>query len=174
MCIYIYVNIYIYICMYIYMYTYIYVSIYIYIYPTAWRRAPPPCLDLKVWWPFWLQVGGSAGHPGFKLEVWGPSWLQVGGPGAILAPSWGVRRLSWLQVGGSGGHLGSKLGAPQQLQLKKKSFTLRDLCVKGAHDRLSWTSWTPPGTRFLRHRPRDLVLSYNWKKGTRVIPSNPG
>ena len=57
-------------------------------------------LDLKVWWPSWLQVGESGGHPGSKLEVWGPSWLQVGGPGAILAPSCGVLRLSWLQVGG--------------------------------------------------------------------------
>ena len=57
-------------------------------------------------------------------------WSKLG----ILAPSWGVRGASWLQIG----HLGSKLGLVRAFQppLKKKSFTLLDLCVEGAHDKI--------------------------------------
>ena len=57
-------------------------------------------------------------------------WSKLG----ILAPSWGVRGASWLQIG----HLGSKLGLVRAFQppLKNKSFTLLDLCVEGAHDKI--------------------------------------
>ena len=84
--------------------------------------------------------------------VWGPSWLQVGGSGAILAPSWGVRGASWLQVGGSGGHLGAKSRNDLQRSLRGP----------------------PPGTRFLRHLPRGLLIFTSGRKGTQVIPRHPG
>ena len=36
------------------------------------------------------------------------------------------------------------------------------------------TSSTPPGTRFLRHLPRGLLIFTSGRKGTQVIPRHPG
>ena len=124
---------------------------------------------MRVWWSFMLQVGGSGGHLGSKLELWGPSWLQVGGPGAILAPGWGVGRLSWLQVGEP---RNSNFSKAQNLQLfenhsLKKSFTLHDLCVKGAHDRLHGHFVDPPLSS-------DSLLSWRGAEESRETPGREG
>ena len=118
-----------------------------------------------IWGPSWLQVGGSGVHLGSKLGglgailapscgVWGPSWLQVGASGAILAPSWGV----W-------GHLGSKLEGPGAILEPRAKMTSKSDFVD-----------PPPGTRFLRHLPRGLLIFIIGKRGrdkSRQIPSNP-
>ena len=112
----------------------------------------------------WLQVGASGGHLGSKLGglgailapscgVWGPSWLQVGASGAILAPSWGV----W-------GHLGSKLEGPRGIWAPNSSSWLQvgvsesQLGAKSENDLQRSLRGPPPGTRFLRHLPRGLLI----------------
>ena len=53
---------------YIYIYTHISIRTDIYIYVSNCLTASPATiLDLRVWWSFRLQVGGSGGHLGSKL-----------------------------------------------------------------------------------------------------------